>query len=101
MDNTSKNKPLPKNKTRKRCPKGERWNTTQEKCLPHIIQKAREATTDSNCSKNYEPTTQQQIERMNELNEQVTKRKLKNKDLRNMVSDLIGEERGIHKNQIC
>ena len=100
MDNTSKNKPLPKNKTRKRCPKGSRWNTTQEKCLPHIIKKAKATTTDSNCSKNYEPTTTQQIERMNELKEQVTKRKLKTKDLRNMVSDLIGEERGIHKNQI-
>ena len=99
MNNTSNNKPSPKNKTRKRCDKGLRWNNTQEKCLPHIIKKAK-VITSSNCSKNYEPTTTRQFERMNELKEQVTKRKLNTKDLRNMVSDLIGEERGIHKNQI-
>jgi len=99
MNNTFNNKPSPKNKTRKICPKGFRWNNTQEKCLPHIITKSK-VITSSNCSKNYEPTTTRQFERMNELKEQVTKRKLNTKDLRNMVSDLIGEERGIHKNQI-
>ena len=36
MNNTSKSKSLPKNTTRKRCPKGERWNKTQNKCLPHV-----------------------------------------------------------------
>ena len=98
MNNTSKNKSVPKNITRKRCPTGERWNKAQNKCVPRIINPTSTNTTE--CSKNYEPQTPHELLRMNFLKEQVNLRKLNTKDLRNMVSDLIGEERGIHKNQI-
>jgi len=99
MNNTSKSKSLPKNTTRKRCPKGERWNKTQHKCLPHV-KKTNPITTSIGCSKNYEPKTPLEQKRMNELKELVRNRELNTEGLRNMVSDLIGEERGIHKNQI-
>ena len=100
MNNTVKNKSVPKNNTRKRCPKGERWNIAQNKCLPRIINNTEDTNNNTGCSKKYEPQTTQQQQRMNFLTEQVKSRKLSTKDLRNMVSDLIGEERGIHKNQI-
>jgi len=100
MNNTVKNKSVPKNNTRKRCPKGERWNIAQNKCLPRIINNTEDTNNNTGCSKKYEPQTPQQQQRMNFLTEQVKSRKLSTKDLRNMVSDLIGEERGIHKNQI-
>ena len=98
MNNTVKNKSVSKNNTRKRCPKGERWNKAQNKCLPRIINNAEDTT--NSCSKKYVPQTPMQQQRLNELTEQVNNRNLSTKDLRNMVSDLIGEERGIHKNQI-
>ena len=98
MNNTIKNKSVPKNNTRKRCPKGERWNKEQNKCLPRVINNA--VVNNTNCSKKYEPQTPQQQQRMDDLSEQVKNRNLSTKDLRNMISDLIGEERGIHKNQI-
>ena len=98
MNNTVKSKSVPKNNTRKRCPKGERWNKEQNKCLPRVIKNT--GTNNTSCYKKYEPQTPQQQQRMVDLTEQVKKRNLSTKDLRNMISDLIGEERGIHKNEI-
>ena len=51
MNNTVKSKSVPKNNTRKRCPKGERWNKAQNKCLPRIINNAEDTT--NSCSKKY------------------------------------------------
>ena len=100
MNHTEKNKTTPKNFTRKRCPRGERWNTKENKCKPHIDIQVVPKHKFLDCSKDYVPTTPNEIQRMNDLKEQLKSRKINTNDLRNMVSDLIGEERGINKNQI-
>ena len=100
MNHTEKNKTTPKNFTRKRCPRGERWNTKENKCKPHIDIQVVPKHKFLDCSKYYVPTTPNEIQRMNDLKEQLKSRKINTNDLRNMVSDLIGEERGINKNQI-
>ena len=64
MNNTVKNKSVPKNNTRKRCPKGERWNISQNKCLPRIINNTEDTNNNTGSSKKYEPQTTQQRQRM-------------------------------------
>ena len=83
--------------TRKRCPKGERWDKKENRCKKRTLKRY---SKNDKCSKKYEPTTLDEIQRMNELKDLIKQRKIKNKDLINMVSDLIGEERDINKNQI-
>jgi len=100
MNHTEKNKTTPNNLTRKRCPKGERWNKKENKCKPHIEIQVVPKRTFLGCSKDYVPTTPNEIQRMNDLKEQLKLRKINTGDLRNMVSDLIGAERDITKNQI-
>ena len=88
MSDTKKNKDIPKNITRKRCPTGERWDKNANKCV-------------QNKNKvQFTPTSTKDVARFNELTELFKKRKLKTSDLRNMVSDLIGEERNLHKNEV-
>ena len=60
MNNTEKNKSTPKNITRRKCPKGERWNKEQNKCLPRVINNPVIKNINSNCSKMYEPSTPQE-----------------------------------------
>ena len=99
MNNTKKSKTIPTNITRKRCPRGERWDKKENRCKKRIIKQDIQNNIPK-CSKKYEPTTPNEVTRMSELNDQLKRREINTQDLRNMVSDLIGEERGIHKNQI-
>lgn len=100
MNHTEKIKTLPKNSTRKRCPTGERWDKKENKCKSIIDIQVVPKRAFLGCSKDYIPTTSTEIQRMNDLKELLKTRKISTTDLRNMVSDLIGEERGINKNQI-
>ena len=88
MSDTKKNKDIPKNTTRKRCPTGERRDKITNKCVPNKTKV------------DFAPTSSQDVARLNELTELFKKRQLKTGDLRNMVSDLIGEERNLHKNEV-
>ena len=88
MSDTKKNKDIPKNTTRKRCPTGERRDKITNKCVPNKTKV------------DFVPTSSQDVARLNELTELFKKRQLKTGDLRNMVSDLIGEERNLHKNEV-
>ena len=91
MNNTEKIKTATKNITRKKrtpCPKGQRR-------VNGICQeRKKKAAIISGCSTDYTPETDSEIERVNEL------KKMNNETLRNMVSNLIGEEEGKTKNQI-
>lgn len=100
MNHTEKIKTLPKNTTRKRCPTGQRWDKKENKCKSILDIKVMPKQAVLGCSKDYIPSTFTEIQRMNDLKEQLKTRKISTADLRNMVSDLIGEERGINKNQI-
>ena len=100
MNRTEKIKTTSTKFTRKRCPTGERWDKTENKCKSIIDIQVVPKQAVLGCSKYYIPTTSNEIQRMNDLKEQLKSRKINNNDLRNMVSDLIGEERGINKNQI-
>jgi len=88
MSDTKKTKDIPKNITRKRCPAGERRDKITNKCVQNKVKV------------DFVPTSSQDVARLNELTELFKKRQLKNNDLRNMVSDLIGEERNLHKNEV-